>query len=44
MQSKSEYIIIKTVAQKIINGETLDGYDFEVWKKYKEMINLLIKK
>ena len=44
MQSQLEYIIIKTVAEKIINGETLDGYDFKVWEKYKDIINLIINK
>jgi hypothetical protein len=38
------YDILKILSHRIINGDILDGKDYEIYIKYKKIINLIIDK
>tara|TARA_B100001778_G_C18413446_1_gene549926 strand:- start:44 stop:187 length:144 start_codon:yes stop_codon:yes gene_type:complete len=44
MKEEVPYDILKIIAHRIIKGDILDGKDYQIFMKYKNIINLIIDK
>ncbi len=43
MDKDIPYTVLKLIAQRIKNGDTLDSLDLEIYRKYKQFIHLIIE-
>lgn len=45
MREEVPYDVLRIIAQKILNGETLDtAVEYKIFIEYKEIINLIVEK
>jgi len=44
MSQEIPYEILKIISHRIINGDVLDGKDYDIYVNYKNVINIIIEK